>query len=524
MVEVSLTVGKLDASLALLLTQDHHLIEFPTILLPDGISAGSIVKIHCERDLKQEEAEDSTFDRLQEEIFNTFGKNEPKCPQLKIVNVTQTSCVLEWESLELGTAELKSLTLYKNGTKIGQIRSPLSKKNIKLSGLPVDTQYKFHLKLETSAGSYLSNIIELRTHKMTDLSGITVCIGEIDFDSEPFTLQDIEQSLNKIGARPISREVKIDTTQFICTRKTGSEYEKAKSLNIPIVRPEWLKACELERRIVGVSKFYLDSENPIWKEKEFWDSTRSEVDQSQNRVQTDSTNEINPNSRDRNGKNTIDPREMFEERLNEEKEPTSSKVDVEGTSVEAETLVEEKEKVHASKLTESGSPIDNDNGSNQEETEEAQEKDNSHDANEVSEETMKWHDHSSLAELRNEGLNQCIQEDKMEVNSRDMSQTSLNDISEVPDTAVSNDQHGISDNFEGENTKSVESVSEQGAIEKPEFSADAETTNLQSSGLESSPTKLDQKPLEENEPQELSSVLSEKKNIGGKRKKNKKKR
>ena len=28
MVEVSLTVGKLDASLALLLTKDHHLIEF----------------------------------------------------------------------------------------------------------------------------------------------------------------------------------------------------------------------------------------------------------------------------------------------------------------------------------------------------------------------------------------------------------------------------------------------------------------------------------------------------------------
>ncbi|KAG7879215.1 hypothetical protein KL905_003386 [Ogataea polymorpha] len=523
MVEVSLTVGKLDASLALLLTQDHHLIEFPTILLPDGISAGSIVKIHCERDLKQEEAEDSAFDRLQEEIFNTFGKNEPKCPKLKIVNVTQTSCVLEWESLELGTAELKSLTLYKNGTKIGQIRSPLSKKNIKLSGLPVDTQYKFHLKLETSAGSYLSNIIELRTHKMTDLSGITVCIGVIDFDSEPFTLQDIEESLNKIGARPISREVKIDTTQFICTRKTGPEYEKAKSLNIPIVRPEWLKACELERRIVGVSKFYLDSENPIWKEKEFWDSTGSEVDQSQNKVRIDSTSEINQDPTNRNGKSTIDPKEMFEERLNEEREPTSSKVDVEGTLVEAEALTEEKENMHASNLTEPGSPSDNDNGSNQQETEEAQEKDKSHDAGEFSEETMK-RDDSSLKELRNEGVNQCIQDDKTEVDSQDMSQTLLNNISEVPEAAVSNDQHGVSDNLEGKNTESVESASEQCAVEKHEFSSDAQITNIQSSGLGSSPTELDQKPLKENEPQDSSNVLSENKNIGGKRKKNKKRR
>ena len=54
MVEVSLTVGKLDASLALLLTKDHHLIEFPTILLPNGVRAGSIVKIKCDQDLEGE--------------------------------------------------------------------------------------------------------------------------------------------------------------------------------------------------------------------------------------------------------------------------------------------------------------------------------------------------------------------------------------------------------------------------------------------------------------------------------------
>jgi hypothetical protein len=41
-------------------------------------------------------------------------------------------------------------------------------------------------------------------------------------------------------------------------------------MNIPIIRPEWLKACQLERRIVGVNKFYLNTENPIWKTKDFW--------------------------------------------------------------------------------------------------------------------------------------------------------------------------------------------------------------------------------------------------------------
>ena len=28
-------------------------------------------------------------------------------------------------------------------------------------------------------------------------------------------------------------------------------------MNIPIIRPEWLKACERERRIVGVRDFYV---------------------------------------------------------------------------------------------------------------------------------------------------------------------------------------------------------------------------------------------------------------------------
>lgn len=270
MVEVSLTVGKLDASLALLLTKDHHLIEFPTILLPDGISTGSIVKITCDRDFNKEKEEREKFNELQEEIFEIFGKHEPQNPILKIVNITQTSCVLEWEPLNLGTAELKELTLYKNGSKLGPVKNPFQKKNIKFSGLPIDTPYKFQLKLETSSGVYYSNIVELRTHKMTDLSGITVCIGDIDYNNEKFSLSDIDDAIKSIGAKPYSNQVKVDTTQFICTENSGIECQKAKNMNIPIIRPEWLKACQLERRIVGVNKFYLDAENPIWKTKDFW--------------------------------------------------------------------------------------------------------------------------------------------------------------------------------------------------------------------------------------------------------------
>jgi len=44
------TVGRMDAGLALLLTPDHYLVEFPAILLPDGIQVGAVLAMEIERD------------------------------------------------------------------------------------------------------------------------------------------------------------------------------------------------------------------------------------------------------------------------------------------------------------------------------------------------------------------------------------------------------------------------------------------------------------------------------------------
>lgn len=258
MVEVSLTVGKLDASLALLLTKDHHLIEFPTILLPDGIKAGSIVTIKCEQDLSTELLEQSTFEKIQEEILNAFGTNLPSPPELKVKNITQTSCVLEWDPLELGTASIKNLILLKDDKKLGVIPQPLTNRTTKLSGLPIDKPFQFQLRLDTTAGVYSSSIVEVITHKMTDLSGITVCIGDF-LPNDPFNREDIELALKNMGARPAQDKIGVDTTHYLCTREVANnpEFIKASDMNIPIVRPEWIKACERERRIVGVRDFYV---------------------------------------------------------------------------------------------------------------------------------------------------------------------------------------------------------------------------------------------------------------------------
>ena len=150
-------------------------------------------------------------------------------------------------------AELRSLSLYRNGTKAGVI--PKDKLSTKISGLALDTEYTFHLVLRTSAGQYSSERLTIKTHKMTDLTGITITPGVL-----PSQLKDsLAETVNKIGAKMID-SVRIDTTHFICTEPRGQAWEKAVEMNVPVVVPDWVKGCEREGRIVGVRGYYLDAD------------------------------------------------------------------------------------------------------------------------------------------------------------------------------------------------------------------------------------------------------------------------
>jgi hypothetical protein len=127
----------------------------------------------------------------------------------------------------------------------------------KISGLAVDTEYVFHLVLRTSAGTYSSERVTVRTHKMTDLSGITITTGIL-----PASTRDtLSRAVERIGAKIVDG-VRIDTTHFVTTEGRGIQWEKAVEMNIPVVRPEWVEACEKTGRILGVTKFYLDALRP----------------------------------------------------------------------------------------------------------------------------------------------------------------------------------------------------------------------------------------------------------------------
>ncbi|CAI7617634.1 unnamed protein product [Penicillium bialowiezense] len=252
---VSLTVGKVDAGVAVLLTQDNRLIEFPSVLLPDNIASGSIVDITVSRNLAAEQANASAFQTLQKRILNTYGVKAPSPPILRLRNATQTSLVLEWDPIDLATASLKSLSLYRNGSKAGSIPRPLETRSTKISGLAIHSEYSFHLVLRTTAGTYQSEKLTCQTHKMTDLSGITVTTGVLD----PQQKEALGAALDRIGGKMID-SVRIDTTHFVCTEGRGQLWEKAVSMNIPVVVPEWVDACETEGTIAGVRGYYLNAD------------------------------------------------------------------------------------------------------------------------------------------------------------------------------------------------------------------------------------------------------------------------
>ncbi|RYP20685.1 hypothetical protein DL765_002635 [Monosporascus sp. GIB2] len=254
---VSLTVGKVDAGVTVLLTPDKRLIEFPSILLPPNIASGSIVDITVARNNEAEAEADKRFAELQDRIFSSFGASEPSTPVLRCRNATQTSVVLEWDPIELATADLISLSLYRNGQKAGTIPRPLQMHSTKISGLAVDTEYTFHLVLRTTAGTLASKQVAVRTHKMTDLSGVTITTGILPSG----TRDELVRAVERIGARIVDG-VRIDTTHFVTTEGRGLAWEKAVEMNIPVVRPEWVEACERNGRILGVTKFYLDAVRP----------------------------------------------------------------------------------------------------------------------------------------------------------------------------------------------------------------------------------------------------------------------
>ena len=203
-------------------------------------------------------------------MYSLSSPTLPNAPQ-QVRNVTQTSVTLEWPKLDLATAKLRSLDIYRNHQRLAAIPSPLTNTSTKLSGLSIDTEYKFHLVMRTTAGTFQSNMLTVRTHTMADTSGISVCFGNVQ---DNVLLENAKLALGEMGAK-WSDKIQIDTTHFVCTTPAaapgsasvnqsqngsvsmssapGVEYQKALQLSIPVVNPNWILACHHDKKYVLTS-------------------------------------------------------------------------------------------------------------------------------------------------------------------------------------------------------------------------------------------------------------------------------
>ncbi|KAF5366186.1 hypothetical protein D9758_005671 [Tetrapyrgos nigripes] len=260
--------------MAILLGERAHLIEFPSILLPPGATTGSIVNIAVHQNYAEEKRRDGEFWSLQKDILEEFGVATPEPPKLQLRNVTQTSVTLEWPTIKLATAKLRSLDIYRNGQRLAAIPSATTNTSTKLSGLELNTEYSFQLILRTTAGTFPSNLVKVRTHIMEDTSGISVCFGNVQDEA---LLDAGKMALREMKAKWSDR-IQIDTTHFVCTTPAatpngaqvsgnasgapGVEYQRALQLSIPVVTPHWILACHAERRMMAIAPYYLGAEPP----------------------------------------------------------------------------------------------------------------------------------------------------------------------------------------------------------------------------------------------------------------------
>lgn len=243
----------------MLLTEDYQLIEFPAVLLPKGVMLGSVVNINVARDKDTEKQQRTEFRELQEQILKDFGTSQPKTPVIKAGHMTQTWAVIEWEPLELASAELRSLHLYRDNERmmqtmpstVGAANSTLA---VKTTGLDVGHKYDFQLEMRTSAGVFFSNTVTVETHSLDNLGGVCVCFGECESHEEVDNLKEI---IKRIGAT-WTDQLSLNVTHFIARYKAGTGCEDAVRLNIPIVKPDWLLACEANSKLQPAIKFYLE--------------------------------------------------------------------------------------------------------------------------------------------------------------------------------------------------------------------------------------------------------------------------
>ncbi|KNE59859.1 hypothetical protein AMAG_05312 [Allomyces macrogynus ATCC 38327] len=178
---VQLVVGKIDAGVAILLTGDHHILEFPTLLLPPDIATGSIIDVAVSRNIAAEQATLREFSHLQHAILAEFGDADPAAPVVHVAHAAHDSVLLKWDHGSVPTdadAAVLGLDVVINNHVVHTVAASAvvaapsagdSNATLRIAGeyrvrgLQPGYEYSCWLVLRTASGTVQSNAVVART-------------------------------------------------------------------------------------------------------------------------------------------------------------------------------------------------------------------------------------------------------------------------------------------------------------------------------------------------------------------------
>lgn len=283
----SLYVSKLDAGLALLMSSNHHIFEFPALLLPEGISSGTCVSMQVHRDFEAEKLRLNNFLKLQDDILNEFGYI-PEQPTLEIATLTSNTIVCnvignskekarewaqvrikKWELLKDGQRVTHGGAMLRQARSLELIADEIEQKDevpkLKLTGLEPSHDYTLQLLLHTSAGVIHSKILEFQSRNINDLACLNVALKRYGNCENA-----VIEMLSKIKAKWTLGKINMESTHLISCldesdQRDGDEiidhdeklHDIAADFNIPAVSYKWLEECIEKNQIVSMKNYYI---------------------------------------------------------------------------------------------------------------------------------------------------------------------------------------------------------------------------------------------------------------------------
>jgi hypothetical protein len=257
---VPLTVGKIESGAAIVLTDDLHMLEIPSTLLPNA-TVGTVLQIRITGASDLQLAREADFLTLQTAILREFGGRPDEeriegC--LKMIDNTHTTVTVGWPQWEElrgpSQATLKSIDAYVDGRKLPVMTT--DETLLRLTGLTPGTRYNVILIFRTTAGRFTTTNLSVATASYEDFSCLRVHPDGLS--------DDATAALRQLGVQLV--EFQGDKTAIVVTGRTRDELANgdddgqlmrmADEFNVPVVTKEWVQACKEAGRMQSVSQFY----------------------------------------------------------------------------------------------------------------------------------------------------------------------------------------------------------------------------------------------------------------------------